>query len=517
MTLSFRSIKYIGLSILFVIVIIVSFFTYFAFTKMVKQVELLSNDIVHKIKSYDAIQSKFISANKIFFKRDQTDIEMPVKIISLMNEVQAECNFLFNDSDSQNENNSIQTLNENAQKIKMIANILLESISEDGLGDPYSEVITKFNSVSLSAIWESSEINEVIHHDLNQKIKYIVSKKKDARTVLFASIAVSIILFIIISIFMSKGLSYHINNLILAANKAAKGDFTTHIDSDYHDEIGKLTLSFNRMIVKLQEHTSEMIEKNIELFEARIKADAANKAKNDFLANISHEVRTPLNVIIGMTDLLDEITKDEKQKEYIKFIKQSNQHLLDVMNDILDFVKLGKIKEIVVKDEIYLDNLIASIVDSYKFPLSKKQMMVNIKYADNLPNIIILDKSILRQIIINLFGNAVKFTHEGFIKVELKADEIDFENHFMNLYIIVKDSGIGIPKEKLNDIFTMFNQLGDVYHKTYDGIGLGLSLCKKLVEKLNGDIKVSSVEGKGSTFEVKLSQVVFVESQNVIA
>ncbi len=226
----------------------------------------------------------------------------------------------------------------------------------------------------------------------------------------------------------------------------------------------------------------------------------AQKAKELFLANISHEIRTPINGIAGMADLLSQNPSAEDQTLYLKAIKTAAENLKVIINDILDLASIesGKLK--FEKINFNLDKTIRSLVDTFRLQSQEKGIKLQYHKDPNIPSVYIGDPVRLNQILINLISNALKFTHQGSITVTVNLDKIIHKEYFLKFEI--KDTGIGIPKSKLKTIFESFSQADASVTRKYGGTGLGLTIVRQLVQMQHGSIKVVSEENQGSVFTV---------------
>ncbi len=336
----------------------------------------------------------------------------------------------------------------------------------------------------------------------------IATEVEQVRNTIFIAIIISVLSAILAGWLMSKIITKPIGLLANASEKVTQGDLHTLVNVKSSNEIGVLISSFNQMVVSLRKSRNELkqwgkeMEKKVEkrteeLKHANLKLQELDRLKSMFIASMSHELRTPLNSIIGFTGIiLQGMSGDinEEQGKQLSLVKNSANHLLALINDIIDISKIEAGKVEIAIEEFDLSVLAQEIMDSFAVVVDKKGLELSLTTPPTL--IIKSDKRRTEQVLVNFVSNAVKFTNRGEIEIKIvKKDKM--------VEMSVRDNGIGIKKENMNKLFKTFSRI-PIKDRTIEGTGLGLYLSKKIANLLDGDIRAESEFGKGSVFTLTL-------------
>ena len=328
-----------------------------------------------------------------------------------------------------------------------------------------------------------------VHFGLN--LSQIVSAR---RTLLIQGISIAVVEIILSSLILlliGYWLTRHLASLTRASLEVAAGNLSPPQVPEGSDDVGQLGVAFNTMSRVISERVTELTA-------AKDTAEAASRAKSEFLANMSHEIRTPMNGIIGMTDLVLDTDLNREQTGYLRSVKTSADNLLSIINDVLDFSKIEEGRIALDVASFQLRSMVGQTLRALSTRAVEKGLEIVFRVEHDVPDALLGDPGRLRQILINLIGNAVKFSGEGEISIIISLVEQSMEGALIRFD--VTDHGIGISPEQQERIFDAFEQGDASTTKQFGGTGLGLSISKRLVTLMGGTIAVTSIQGQGSCF-----------------
>ena len=335
-------------------------------------------------------------------------------------------------------------------------------------------------------------------------------------TIIWVTIA-AVLLAVLAGWLMARQIAKPVAQLASASERVAQGDLSTSVDVKSSNEIGVLANSFNQMIVslkksrgelqqwgeelerKVEERTADLEQRGQELADTNVRLEEASQHKSQFLANMSHELRTPLNSIIGYTKLmLDGLEGDinEEQKQDLQTVYNNSKHLLELINGLLDLSRIEAGKTVLSYGTFTISDLLSEVIPGMEQLAREKGLALTYSVTPDIDNLY-ADKAKTKQVLINILGNAVKFTNEGSVKLDVAETNSDF-------IFSVTDTGIGIKEEDLKAIFDSFQQVGPAQIAGYEGTGLGLAISKQFIDMQGGKIWAESELGKGSTFTFTL-------------
>ena len=355
--------------------------------------------------------------------------------------------------------------------------------------------VDEFHSSANETAAQIKAITQNYETSLENKRQLTLStiEERLRRTIanLSLSTGIMIILVILVAIWMASTLTGKITAIIAGIKQFQSGRYSARLKVASTDELGQLANAFNTMSDRLQQTFAE-------LQTAKELAEESDKAKGRFLANMSHEIRTPMNAIIGMTDLALRVQDIEKRQKFLRTVKQSAESLLGLLNDILDFSKMDAGQLQLQSVPFDLRQLLEGVVSTLLMSALEKGLKLHAIIHDNVPVALYGDDLRLRQVLINLTGNAIKYTSAGLVTIGVALDRRD--DKATELHFTVTDTGIGIPPEKFSSIFERFEQGDSSLTREYGGVGLGLSICQQLIALMGGRIWVESKPSQGSCF-----------------
>ena len=404
-------------------------------------------------------------------------------------------------------------LNTRYEQTKAVERSAELSILMDKFNNPDNQPLQKFN-------WEGNSYYGTLTK-LDNGMSYITAvSQKELLKPVYGQILSLLIAFVIVSILFSILLSFSFKKVITpiriinkTTNRLARGELYIDIPYQSNNEIGTLANNIRLMTSQLKEYIEyirEQTKKERELKEAALTESqinaAASQAKSAFLANMSHEIRTPINAVLGMNEMILRESTDKEILSYAANIKTAGSSLLSIVNDILDFSKIEAGKMELLPDNYEVSSMIIDLVNMTRERAQNKGLHYELNVSPDLPKTLYGDNVRIKQCILNLITNAIKYTKEGFIRFTIDYQKIDEENILLNIHII--DTGIGIKAEDMDKLFTPFERIEEEKNRTIEGSGLGISIVRRLLAMMNSELQVESSYGKGSDFSFSIKQKV---------
>ena len=302
---------------------------------------------------------------------------------------------------------------------------------------------------------------------------------------------------------LAGSLSAPIRDIGNAVKAIQQGDYKTPLPIVDDTELGALSQHINNLAQALEQASREQHQAMAQLIQTREEAEKANNAKSDFLAMMSHELRTPMNGVLGMLQLLETTDMTEEQIEYAALASESTEHLLKVINDILDFSRIERSELELEHIPFNLADLIGACAQSFQHSAAQRGLDLSLRIPEDMRDLQVQgDPTRIRQILVNLVGNALKFTERGRVSIEAQWQSLDHE--LLWFTCSVRDSGIGISSQSLELMFNAFQQADSSISRRYGGTGLGLPIARTLAERMGGTLRAQSEEGLGSVFTLEI-------------
>jgi len=492
--LSFKRARTAGLALLVTILIGVSLVpTALVFQVSEQQEETsLAMDLLKEALSLQTVfwqASFFFERNKDHSSKDFDEVrELLVQCKSIIGELKR---LLPKDSRETELGFLLEQVDEALNRFRVALVHYEREITIDPSADNTEQLENIAASAQEAAVQSLSGFSDIVRRhilDSQDRIESIISRGQKLALI---GLVGGVIMGILVALFLSRAIGKPIRILVKGTEELKRGNLGFRFEGWANDDLGNLARAFNDM--------SQSVEKSVTNLEnAKKAAEDSSRAKSQFLANMSHEIRTPMNGVLGMAELLSNTQLTDRQYRFLSVLLNSGESLLNIINDILDFSKIEAGKLELENINFNLQQMVDDIVETFSIPTHSKGLELACLVKRGVPSTVCGDPSRLRQILVNLVGNAVKFTEKGEVVVRVSIDEEREDTVLVRFEI--KDTGSGVDTEAKNRIFEHFSQADGSMTRKYGGTGLGLAIAKRLAKLMDGEIGVESTPGKGSTF-----------------
>jgi len=499
---------------------IMSFFTLFAGLTGYLSLKSIGDEAVNSINTLSVLNDMYdynVEAdNGIYYMlrfRDEAikeylDRVTADRVLELQNfmaeyiKLQKGYSHIFTPGEMQNMENILRIYNESYIPI---LNEIIELHKSGDILKAISVYEKRLDPIYCSIFYCVSEAFDKVFESTQQTVAANNKTASASAMFMFMLVLASFIMSIILTFVVTKSISKPLGELKNTAEKMAGGNFDIKFEQGTsNDEVAHLSQSLNETVRQLKQ-AQEVKMESVEIRHEKEKAEAASRAKSQFLAKMSHEIRTPMNAIIGMAELAMRENIPGAAYEQVMTIRQAGANLLSIINDILDYSKIESGRLEIIPAAYEFSSLINDVISIIRMRVIDSQLKFTVNVDCNINNELFGDEVRIRQILLNILSNAVKYTESGHISLTVAGETSDDESA-VNLVMSVADSGKGIRKEDMEKLFGDFVQVDMVNNKGIEGTGLGLAITMSLVKAMGGDITVNSEYGKGSVFTVTLPQ-----------